>query len=246
MRLKPDYWSDGFDSGLFVTDTMACDGSTTQEDGSFEGFAMLYNKTNANLRRYEHGCFARSLRDNIRVMMLWNHTADNVIGKWNEFYDSGNQMRDKGKFILNTSGGKDTYELAKADAIGGQSVGWMPYYKKSGEIHGVEETKDGVIVVKEANLVEVSIVSFPAVENKRMITKVYAAEDIETVRELEQYIRDQYRLPRQEAKALISHCMRVRDRRAGRSSDSDTAGCHGDGKKSAPDILKGALQEIMQ
>jgi phage head maturation protease len=109
----------------------------------------------------------------------------------------------KGSLLVNgVARAAEAHVLLKAGALNGLSIGYNAlerYYRKEGE-------RD-VRVLKKVDLWEISLVTFPANEQARVRT-VKAMEDLRTIRDVEEYLREAGSLSRSEAKGVIA---RVRD-----------------------------------
>lgn len=105
------------------------------------------------------GAFVKSLADHKTAgtmpAMLWQHNSDEPIGVWTEMAEDANGLRVKGQLALNTTRGKEAYELAKMGALNGLSVGFIT---KQFEY----DTETDVRTITEADLWEVSLVTFPS------------------------------------------------------------------------------------
>ena len=124
--------------------------------------------------------------------MLWQHKSDQVIGVWDEVRETPEGLFVKGT-ILPTQLGNDAYTLAKAGALKGMSIG---YSTKEASI----DKKTGIRQLKELDLWEVSLVTFPMNEAAG-ITRVKAKPASE--RELEEYLRD-VGYSQKEAKKIVA------------------------------------------
>ncbi len=125
------------------------------------------------------GAFTKSMKTRSPAM-LWQHKSDQVIGVWDEVRETPEGLFVKGR-LLETTQGNDAYILAKAGALKGMSIGYGT--KEAASI----DRKTGVRQLKELDLWEVSLVTFPMNE-LAAITRVKAKPASE--RELEEYLRD--------------------------------------------------------
>jgi uncharacterized protein len=135
------------------------------------------------------GAFAKSLAD-IRAgnkampAMLLAHNPEALpVGKWMEMSEDSTGLRVKG-FLLDTTQGMDTYKALKAGAITGLSIGFRPveYALRS-------RPDEPRRTLKSVDLLEVSVVGFPANDKARVLS-VKSADDINTIRDLEHCLRD--------------------------------------------------------
>jgi hypothetical protein len=157
-----------------ITDLKADD-----ETRTVEGFASVFNTEDSYRDIVVPGAFTRTLKENGRPAMLWQHDTRQVIGTWDELEETPKSLRVKGT-ILDTTLGTDVYKIVRAKAVTGMSIG---YGTKKYEI----DEKKGTRRLLDVDLFEVSLVTFPA-NDKAQITRVKAAP--RTIRELEEYLRE--------------------------------------------------------
>lgn len=161
------------------------------DEGTFEGYAAVFGNVDLGGDRIEPGAFAKTLKRGGAfghgIKMLWNHNANDVIGTWPQMEEKEKGLFGQGRFTMAVAKAKEVYALAKDGAIGGLSIGYMT----------VKSVMDGnVRVLKEVELYEVSLVTFPMntaskitgikSENFEGITEKLAAGERLTEREFEQ------------------------------------------------------------
>lgn len=156
-----------------------------------EGWASTFGNVDSDDDIILPGAFAASVKDRM-PKMCWQHDSRQLPGIWTEAYETPQGLYVKGK-LLPTTLGNDAYELLKAGAIDRMSIGYSPK-----DFH--YDTTTGIRTLKQIDLWEVSLVTFPANDMAR-ITNVKSKPADE--RELEQILRDAG-YSRREAKALIS------------------------------------------
>lgn len=165
-----------------------------------EGYASVFNNLDNDYDIVLPGAFLKSLKKKSSVPMLWQHDRGQPVGVWDEM-----EEREKGLFvkgtILDTALGTDAYKLVKAGAVKGMSIGYSP---KKYEI----DQKTGVRQLKELDLFEVSLVTFPMNE-KAQITRVKSDGQFMTEREFEEFLRDVGQLSHKEAKIVVSEGYRA-------------------------------------
>ncbi len=125
------------------------------EIGVFEGYGAVFGNIDSDGDIIAKGAFADSLR--LRTpKMLWQHNAREPIGVFTEVKEDENGLYVKGK-LINTGRGAEAYELLKMGALDGMSVGFKT--KQASRDHGT-----GRRTIMQAELMEVSLVTFPANE----------------------------------------------------------------------------------
>ena len=158
---------------------------------TIEGLGSVFHNVDQGGDIVMPGAFTKTLKARTPAM-LWQHKSDHVIGVWDEMRETPEGLRVKGR-ILETTLGNDVYTLAKAGALTGMSIG---YGVKDSSI----DKKTGIRQLKDLDLYEVSLVTFPMNE-KATITHVKTKPATE--RELEEHLRD-VGFSQSEAKKIVS------------------------------------------
>lgn len=151
------------------------------ESNVFEGYASTFGNTDSVGDVIEKGAFVKSIATRM-PKMLWQHRMDKPIGVYTEIREDGQGLYVKGK-IANTALGNEAAELARMGAIDSMSIGFS--IAKGGATY--DRAKD-LRIIKEVNLFEISLVTFPANE----MAKITSAKNElpRTEREFEQFLRD--------------------------------------------------------
>ena len=139
------------------------------EDGIIEGYASRFGERDRGDDIVEAGAFKRSLRAKQygRIPMLFGHNQSKPpVGVWTELKEDAVGLHAKGRIITASEYGRHVYELLKAGADMGLSIG---YRAKVAE----HDNKKGVRLLKEVELAEISLVPIPMLETAR-ITSVKA------------------------------------------------------------------------
>ncbi|MBU6476149.1 MAG: HK97 family phage prohead protease [Alphaproteobacteria bacterium] len=143
---------DKFDAGFEV--------KFLAETGLFEGYASVFGVVDQVNDRIAPGAFRESLaawaeRKNFPPL-LWQHEASAPIGAWREMREDGHGLFVKGDlFTRDIPRAQEAYKLLKENVVTGLSIGY-----RAQESH--IERKSGVRVLTKVDLVEVSLVTFPA------------------------------------------------------------------------------------
>jgi HK97 family phage prohead protease len=123
------------------------------------------------------GAFGRTLAQRGGVKMLWNHKSDLMpIGVYTKMEEREGGLYVEGK-LSDTQLGRDAATLLKDGAIDSMSIGYM--------VKDSDYDKDGIRVIKDLDLYEVSLVNFPMNE-KAVITQVKNLD----VKEIERVLRE--------------------------------------------------------
>src|SRR5690606_2540662 len=100
----------------------------------------------------EPGAFKKTLQENPRMPILWQHNPTEPIGVTLEAYEDGRGLKEKGQLNLETTRGREAYALLKQGALKGLSIGY----------DAVKEVWEGTKrILKEIRLWEWSLVTFP-------------------------------------------------------------------------------------
>jgi len=161
------------------------------QSGDVAGYGSIFGNVDQGGDIVAKGAFADSLASGRGVKMLWQHNPDQPIGIWDSVKEDATGLRVAGRFLTSTTDGKNAYELTKAGAIDGLSIGYRTVKASD---------QNGVRVIEKADLWEVSVVTFP-MNTEATIDAVKAAEMTE--RELERVLTQDARLTRSVARAVM-------------------------------------------
>lgn len=140
--------------------------SADDDEGTFEGIASpLGGSADAYGDVVEPGAYGETLaahkRRGTRPLMLWNHDSDQPIGVWEKLYEDGAALRGHGRLLRGVRKADEVHLMLKAGAVNGLSIGYRV----------VESVPDGAITrLKKLDLLEVSVVAFPAAQRARVQT----------------------------------------------------------------------------
>lgn len=156
----------------------------TDDDGSFEGYASVFNNKDLGNDVIKQGAFAKSIYDKKprQIKLLYQHKTDEPIGVIDSLEEDKRGLKIKGRLAMGTQKGKEVYELMKMGALDSMSIG----YKLTPDDYKYSD-KLKKRTISNLDLMEISLVTFP-MNPKAKITKVKLAEM--NVREIEHYLRD--------------------------------------------------------
>jgi len=188
----------------------------TGDDGTVEGYGSVFGVKDSYDDVIVKGAFAGSLKSHrengTMPAMLWQHNADEPIGVWTEMVEDAKGLKIKGKLALDTMRGKEAHALLKLGALNGLSIGFM-----TKEADYDRETD--IRTLREVDLWEVSLVTFPANEKSR-VTQVKAADEMAAPKDAERILRDAG-FSKADATAFVSRVMRMGEERS--ESENATA-----------------------
>lgn len=179
------------------------------EDGTFEGYGSIFGNLDSYGEIVEPGAFGKSLsrhaKEKSAPPLLWQHNSQEPIGVWENLQEDAKGLKGTGRFVLETTRGREAYALIKAGVVRGLSIG---YREVKTEPVGNNR------LLKELDLLEISIVTFPAnrrasvtaVKSDRMEEFARRLRDGEPmpIKEFEDILRDAG-VPKSMATAIASH-----------------------------------------
>lgn len=154
--------------------------------GEFEGYASTFSNVDQGQDMMMPGAFATSLRKRpaAKVRMLLHHDTRRPCGIWTGMEEDSKGLKVKGQLLLSIQDGRETYELMRAGALDSMSIGYRTLTDEY-------DRQTGVRKLKEVDLMEVSIVTFPMNERATVsglkTTEDFSAQDW---RDLEAALRD--------------------------------------------------------
>jgi HK97 family phage prohead protease len=153
--------------------------------GLFEGYASTFGDRDLGGDIVVAGAMTKSLkaRGAKGVRMFADHDSRKRIGVWTDLIEDEKGLYVKGRLLLEKQDGKDAYIDLKEGALDGMSIGFRT---KSDSYDGRRKAR----MLKEIDLLEISLVSFPMNENAR-VTGVKGIGDLspEEIREIEAILR---------------------------------------------------------
>ncbi len=172
-------------------------GPVTRE-GEFSGYASLFGTADLAKDVVERGAFSRAIRERgaSGIRMLFQHDPAEPIGTWVEMREDERGLFVRGKLALGVARAREVLELMRGGALDGLSIGFRT-------VRARKDARSGVRHIVEADLWEVSIVTFPMLPGAR-VEAVKAARTLPSVREFERWLTRDAKLTRGEARAVIA------------------------------------------
>lgn len=200
--------------------------ATDDKTGIFSGYGAIFGNVDSYGDVIEKGAFRETLREweqrgKLPPMLLqhgggWLGGADDLlpVGKWLSMEENSKGLKVEGElFALNTERGTYLYEGLKAGALDGLSIGYKAKKYKVGT-KPTEPTR----TLQEVDLVELSIVTFPA-NDKARVGNVKSAEidAIKTLSDAEDFLREAGgpRWSKSAARDFVSRLSKIARREAG-------------------------------
>ena len=133
-------------------------GAPVLTEGSvIEGYGSLFGVTDQGGDAVAPGAFGASLErlraKGDKVRMLWQHDPAKPIGVWDEVREDGKGLWVRGRLLPDVALAREAAALIAAGAIDGLSIGYRTIR--------AERNRAGRRLLKEVELWEVSLVTFP-------------------------------------------------------------------------------------
>lgn len=190
---------------------------------TFDGYGAVFKNIDSYNDVIEPGAFANYL-DEVKTgkkewpaMLLqhggWGMNSEDMmpIGVYTSLEEDSKGLKVSGQFA-DTQRGIEAYKLLKMEprpAINGLSIG---YQAKEWEI--LQKDQKQVRSIKTIDLFEISLVTFPA-NDKARVGSVKSIDELETLPEIEDFLREAANLSRNQAKGLIARIKRSTSGEAG-------------------------------
>ena len=180
---------------------------TVEEDGSFSGYASLFGRVDLGKDVVEAGAFAASLarRGAGGVRMLYQHDPNEPIGTWTELREDERGLFVRGRLAREVGRAREVLALMRSKALDGLSIGFRTVRAKADPGRGVRR-------ILEADLWEISVVTFPMLPEARV---AQVKGRLPTTREFERWLTRDAGLTRSDARQVIAKgfasLMRERD-----------------------------------
>lgn len=132
-------------------------------EGRIAGYASLFGAIDLSGDRVLPGAFLASLRrrGTAGIRMLWQHDPARPIGVWTTLTETATGLYAAGRLALDTAGGREAFELIRAGAVDGLSIGFRTKTARRGS-GGAKR------LLEEIDLWEISVVTFPMQDSARL------------------------------------------------------------------------------
>jgi len=138
-------------------------------DGMFSGYASVFGEVDLGKDRIERGAFMNSLveRGAPGVRMLYQHDPNEPIGAWKTIREDARGLYVEGVLSPGVGRAREVLALMKSGALDGLSIGFRTVKART-------DAKTGVRRILEADLWEISVVTFPMLPSARVSNVKYA------------------------------------------------------------------------
>lgn len=170
-----------------------------EADGVFSGYASLFGRVDLGKDVVEKGAFSASLkaRGAAGIRMLFQHDPAEPIGVWTEIREDARGLLVRGRLAKDVARAREVLSLMRGGALDGLSIGFRAVRAKS-------DPKSGVRRILEADLWEISVVTFPILPDARIDTVKGRRRRLPTTREFESWLTRDAGLTRGEARCVIA------------------------------------------
>lgn len=127
------------------------------DEGTFEGYASVFDDVDQGNDVVKKGAFRASLKERM-PKMLYQHDPDKPIGKWLDVHEDEHGLYVKGKIIRETEKGAEVLALMKEKILDGLSIGFRT-------VKAMRDEKTSVRSLIEVKLWEISVVTFPMLQS---------------------------------------------------------------------------------
>ncbi|MBX9592498.1 MAG: HK97 family phage prohead protease [Hyphomonadaceae bacterium] len=180
----------------------ALDLKQVETDGTFSGYASLFNTEDLGRDVVLPGAFRDSLakRGPRGIKMLFQHRPEEPIGVWEQLKEDARGLFARGRLMLDVARARETLALMRAGALDGLSIGFRA-------VVGQRDARTGVRRLAKIDLWEISIVTFPLLADARVAhVKARAfAQRPPTEREFERWLTQDAGLTRAQARGVLRH-----------------------------------------
>lgn len=189
---------------------------TIVEDGTFEGYASLFNRRDSGNDVVLSGAFRESLkaRGARGVKMLFQHDANQPIGIWQTIKEDARGLFVRGRLMPDVARAQEVLSLMRAGALDGLSIGFRA-------VKGRRDRVTGVRQLEQIDLWEISVVTFPMHPEARIasVKSQPFVGVLPTERSFERWLTRDAGLTRSEARAIsrsgLKGLQALRDARGG-------------------------------
>ncbi len=182
----------------------AFDVEKIDDRGVFTGYASVFDEVDNVKDKVAAGAFLKTLKDHqLKGRMpplLWQHDTREPIGVFREMFEDKKGLYIRGQlFVDDIPRAKQAYRLLCENGLSGLSIGFKA-------VDSSFDPLTGVRTLLKIDLMEISLVTFPALDSARISHVKAALQDGRTpnIREFEAFLRDAG-FSRKQAKTIVSN-----------------------------------------
>jgi HK97 family phage prohead protease len=160
--------------GLETKDAHGAGPMRLEAGARITGYASRFGVEDGGRDVVEPGAYcdslARAAVEGRRIKMLWQHDPAQVIGVWDVAREDGVGLWVEGRLLKDVGRGREAAALVEAGALDGLSIGYT--------VKRAQKDGKGRRVLKELELWEVSLVTFPMLPSARVGAKADPMRDV--------------------------------------------------------------------
>lgn len=176
---------------------------SVSDSGAFTGYGSVFGVKDSYSDIVIKGAFTKSLnkwKEKGRLpALLWQHKMDEPIGYYTKMVEDDNGLYLEGQLLIDDDPlARRAHAHMKAKSLSGLSIGYI--------LNDYDYDKEkSAFILKDIDLWEVSVVTFPANDEARIdnVKSIFESGDIPPPKEIERVLRD-VGLSRTQAKAFMS------------------------------------------
>jgi HK97 family phage prohead protease len=203
------------------------------DDGTFDGYGSVWGVVDSYGEIVAPGAFTDSLKEleakGRPVPVLWQHRAGEPIGAWSNLREDEKGLAGKAELLIaDVAQAREAHALVKRKIVTGLSIGYWVRESSYDE-------KTGIRTLTKLDLVEISLVTFPANDDARVEAVKFklAHGELPTEREMEKALRE-LGFSKTRAAGVVAHGLtELRRRESDREPDEQP------GLKALTDTLAG-------
>lgn len=159
---------------------------TPLEEGSIEGYASVFGGVDSYGDMIEPTAFDNVLKSGQKPLMFYQHDRWSLpIGVWEELSVDEKGLKVKGRLNLELAEAREVYSALKFGSLNGMSIGFRMHDRD------YEYDDNDICHIKNiAELLEISIVNFPADKEARIDNVKSEDRDLNDIRDCEHYLRE--------------------------------------------------------
>ena len=164
----------------------------------FEGYASVFGGVDSYGDTIDPKAYNSTLSrkaEDRPIRMRWNHYGP-IIGKWLEMAADSKGLYVKGELTPGHSTAQDVYALMKHGAVDGMSIGYR--------VKASEELGEGRRLLKEIELIEISVVEEPADWGAKVNDVKSMLDAASSLKEIETLLREAGGFSRTDATAMVA------------------------------------------
>lgn len=176
------------------------------DDGTFTGYGSVFGgEPDSYGEIVANGAFTESLAELAGkgriVPVLWQHKSTEPIGVYDEIVEDQHGLRVHGRLLIDeVAQAREAWALLKAGAVTGLSIGYWVRQSKYDQTTGIR-------TLIKLELVEVSLVTFPAKDDARVEAVKFKLDrgELPTKSEFEKALREAFPFSKSQATAIASY-----------------------------------------